>query len=414
MTIEIKKRSNTTTFNLSTTKGNVLPEIQLVQKPKSSHCSSTKYILFVSILCMVFGYLGMTSNGEMNMRNGILGLMFAFLAFGSIYMPDSYLRRPHPIIWRFLLSAGLLFTIIITFLLFQDRDFTRQFLRIFDRRLGTPLIEKVYGDTCSLSSAEFPYFSLKNVYAIADYYLIAHFTGWYVKMLIVRDFKLCWVLSILFEIQEITFQNWFVNFAECWWDTLLFDVFGCNALGIYFGSLTIDYFDMKRYNWFTNEKGEWKLFTSLKEFLGLIWFLVFINLVDMSHFFLKHSLWIPPNSYILFIRINMWAYFAIICTREYYEVMAGNGVRRFYQNITLAHFIIFIEVCLSVKFSEGLYTEPFSHNVRCFWSGLLMAIIMISIYLGVRDLSKHFLRPDTKVGSAVDRRENGLIENLAN
>ena len=80
-------------------------------------------------------------------------------------------------------------------------------------------------------------------------YLSAHFFGWYVKMLIVRDINLCWFLSILFEIMELTFKHWLPNFTECWWDTIILDVFGMNALGIYFGDLTCKYFEFKTYKW---------------------------------------------------------------------------------------------------------------------------------------------------------------------
>lgn len=33
-----------------------------------------------------------------------------------------------------------------------------------------------------------------------------------------RDEMLCWVLSILFEVWEYTFEHMLPNFAECWWD----------------------------------------------------------------------------------------------------------------------------------------------------------------------------------------------------
>ena len=41
-------------------------------------------------------------------------------------------------------------------------------------------------------------------------------------MIIIRDVKLCFFISILFEIMELTFRHWLPNFNECWWDHVFF------------------------------------------------------------------------------------------------------------------------------------------------------------------------------------------------
>jgi hypothetical protein len=42
--------------------------------------------------------------------------------------------------------------------------------------------------------------------------------GWLGKALLFRDVYLCWIMSILFEILEMTFEHMLPNFKECWWD----------------------------------------------------------------------------------------------------------------------------------------------------------------------------------------------------
>lgn len=39
-----------------------------------------------------------------------------------------------------------------------------------------------------------------------------------IQTLILRDYWLCIVLSVLFEISEYTLQHQLPNFNECWWD----------------------------------------------------------------------------------------------------------------------------------------------------------------------------------------------------
>jgi Phosphatidyl serine synthase len=55
------------------------------------------------------------------------------------------------------------------------------------------------------------------------------------KALILRDYQLLWVLSIGFELMELTFQHMLPNFNECWWDSWILDVAVCNFLGMWAG-----------------------------------------------------------------------------------------------------------------------------------------------------------------------------------
>lgn len=45
----------------------------------------------------------------------------------------------------------------------------------------------------------------------------AHAFGWWAKMVMLRDWRLCWILGILWELLEYSFQHILPNFHECWW-----------------------------------------------------------------------------------------------------------------------------------------------------------------------------------------------------
>lgn len=64
-------------------------------------------------------------------------------------------------------------------------------------------------------------------------------------MLICRDLKLCMLMSILFEIMEITFRHWLPNFYECWWDHIILDLILCNTGGMLIGYAMIKFYKMK-------------------------------------------------------------------------------------------------------------------------------------------------------------------------
>jgi len=416
------------------------------------------------VICSIISALAFQENNMIisyfrdNMKLGIFVCVLCICAFGSLFLPDSLLRRPHPIFWRFIMSVAILYLLLITFILFQDRDDARKLLTIFDRNLGKPLPEKNYAEKCEVFTDKYPFIDLKNIYDAFDNYLTAHLIGWYVKMLIVRNAKLCWILSIFFEILEITFRHWLPNFWECWWDHLILDIFGCNALGIWLGDLTCKYFEMKTYGWIKNTptvianedkncnnrkesltnpennkdnknkesilkhsfgflryftpnyfvKHDWNILYSFKRFYSFIWFIFFMNMVDLSNFFGKYVLWIPPTHFILFIRVNIWAFLAMISTREYYEYISNKSCKRIGPFLWISHLILFIEWCIIFKFSEGMFTEEFPEYIKYFWLIVLVILSMFTIHLIIKDLLKIINKKNDNSDKKINLSDPGI------
>lgn len=48
-----------------------------------------------------------------------------------------------------------------------------------------------------------------------------------------------------------------------------------------------------------------------------------MSVVDLSNFFNKYVLWLPASHYTLAIRIFLWGFLSIVCTREYYEYISN-------------------------------------------------------------------------------------------
>jgi phosphatidylserine synthase 2 len=402
-------------------------------------------LLALGVVCITLFYLSRKSYSsiEDSLRNGLVGCLICIISFGCLFLPDSLFRRPHPVFWRFITSSALSYLLFVTLILFQGRDEARQFLSFFDKDLGKPLPEKNYADACSVTQDTFPFINLTNVYVSVDFYMTAHLMGWYVKMLIVRDVKICWFLSIFFEILEITFRHWLPNFWECWWDQAILDVLGMNALGIWLGDLTCRYFEMKNYNWITEKnlkadksksnelvkkvdrflnyftpnywvKHQWNIFSSTKRFYEVIWFFVFMNLVDLSHFFMKYILWIPPTHNILHVRIYIWGLMAMISAREYYEYLNNpDTCKRIGINVWLSHLILFVEWSMIFKFSDGMFTEPTPYYIKYFWTLVFVIISGITIHLVIKDFINYFKKgkSDKKVDITEPEIEIEYLDN---
>jgi phosphatidylserine synthase 2 len=130
----------------------------------------------------------------------------------------------------------------------HDATTARDMVHAIFPDVGRPLPEKDYAADCRLYTPENPVSSFNNFReAFWDAHTLAHLLGWWVKMLILRDWKLCFFLSVFFEWIEITFRYHLKNFWECWWDHLILDIFGCNLCGIILGYYTCKMFEFKKY-----------------------------------------------------------------------------------------------------------------------------------------------------------------------
>lgn len=201
--------------------------------------------------------------GKKTHRGAVIGAVLMFLAFASIHLPNTLIIRPHPIFWRVLLGIFSLYAMFITYLLLLRLEDVQEQLRFFDPSLGKELPEILYAEDCRLYTPEDPVSNFRPLMmAVFDIHFVAHFLGWWGKMLIMRDWYVAWICSSVFELCELTFRYWLPNFTECWWDSLLLDLLGCNFIGIILGHYTLKYFGVRKIDWVIAKKEEKKLETS--------------------------------------------------------------------------------------------------------------------------------------------------------
>ncbi|XP_026192518.1 CDP-diacylglycerol--serine O-phosphatidyltransferase 2 [Cyclospora cayetanensis] len=186
------------------------------------------------------------SSRRVRLLSGALASLLIFLLFGTLQLPDGLLVRPSPIIWRFVKSCSIVYLVGIIFLLFQNLADVRAGLHWLDPSTGIPLEERNYAEGCNSWAA---------VLDKLDIFVLAHFFGWLVKAMVIRDTWLLWILSVLFEWMEISFRHILPNFWECWWDHVLLDILGCNFLGICAGLFLCRRFQMLQYQWHANYEG---------------------------------------------------------------------------------------------------------------------------------------------------------------
>jgi len=320
--------------------------------------------------------------GSIKSRGAVVGTVFAFVFFGSIHLPDTIMIRPHPIFWRCVLALFTLYAMFMTYLFLLPVDEVRSTFRYFDTKLGKPLPEMSYADDCRVYTPENPNSKFANLYmAIFDVHFFAHFAGWFGKMLIMRDWWVAWICSAGFEFLELTFRYWLPNFYECWWDSLLLDLFGCNFLGILAGAWFLKYFGVRKISWVKShekrtkvtqtdepcsnvilrtiekfrpaalEQYEWSALQDLNRYIGVSVFVSTCLLIDCNNFFYKFLVWIPPNHDLLKYRVTLWGFVAIATSKEWYEYVSNPHCHRLGPFAWLTFYVCLIELSSIYKFT---------------------------------------------------------------
>jgi phosphatidylserine synthase 2 len=277
----------------------------------------TFLVVMLAIVAQLTLFQSSVKSVQDDIRLGASATALCFLFYCSLMLQDGQLQRPHPVVWRLVHGVTLLYLLLVVFLLAQSSDaHTDQVLGLLlEPRAGTAELPRQVNEhvPCAVT--------LVNMLDRVDIFFVAHFVGWFVKALILRDWGLMWTCSLMFEVLEVTFQNAIPNFKECWWDRWLYDVFGCNLLGMVAGMWFAHWLGAKEFNW-TGGSGkrrtmkrvalhftprvfprrfDWHAFSSWKRF-GVAFLVVFgVMLGELNGFFLKSALRIPTDSY-----VNVW------------------------------------------------------------------------------------------------------------
>ncbi|XP_066361777.1 CDP-diacylglycerol--serine O-phosphatidyltransferase 2 isoform X1 [Miscanthus floridulus] len=366
-----------------------------------------------------------------SIKRGVWAMIAVFLAYCTLQAPSTILIRPHPAVWRLVHGLAVVYLVALTFLLFQNRDDARQFMKHLHPALGVGKIsalnsftrnvifflkkmvvvinfyfsiaelpERSYGADCRLYVPENPKNKFINIYeTLFDEFVVAHILGWWGKAVMIRNQLLLWVLSIGFELMELTFRHMLPNFNECWWDSIILDILICNWFGIWAGMHTVRYFDGKTYEWvglsrqrsimgkvkrslsqFTPaqwDKDQWHPFMGPLRFIQVLFLCVVFMTVELNTFFLKFCLWIPPRNPLVVYRLILWWLIAIPTIREYNSYLQDSKpVKKVGAFCWLSLAICIVELLICMKFGHGLFHDPMPTWLIIFWSSVGIALVI--------------------------------------
>lgn len=301
-----------------------------------------------------------------NLKLSALVCTLFILLLGLFVFPSGPFIRPHPLLWRLAFGVGVVYQLALLVLLFQTKAHARHALTYLYPYLGVPLDEKTYAADCSLTPT--------NFFNAIDIFFVGHLLGWTVKALMLRDWRICWVISVQWELIEVVFRHMLPNFAECWWDSWLLDVALSNGVGIWMGCKLCELLEMRQYRWtrvqdiptlagklqrgvmqFTPQswmRVQWEPTSTISRFMVVNTVIFAMNLAELDAFFLKYLLWIPPPCPLNIHRILVFCLIGPPALRQVYLYMMDKHARSVGMFVWLACCVLFTELCLIFKLAK--------------------------------------------------------------
>ncbi|KAK8377432.1 hypothetical protein O3P69_013812 [Scylla paramamosain] len=362
-----------------------------------------------------------------NTKRGIVASLSAFILLGVTVTPDGPFKRPHPAIWRLTFIISIVYELGLIFVLYQSASGARQLLKHIDPKLGEPMEEKDYGGNCHLYDHERPDDPFHNIKDKLDLFVPLHFFGWWMKTLLLRDWWLCWVVSVMFELLEYTLEHQLPNFSECWWDHWIMDALVCNGLGIYCGLQSLKYFSMKIYHWrglwnIPTYRGklrriiaqfgpyvwvdyDWKPLSSLGRWFSVLAIIAMFLITELNTFYLKFVLWVEPGHWVNLVRLIFILPWGAVALREVFQFLDDPDVTKFGRQSWLFLSIVCTELLIVIKFGWDTVTIPFPRHVISMWLGFLVLLVLWTVWNFY--INPHTFKVDNK---DIERRREHWIQ----
>jgi len=358
--------------------------------------------LVASILLLLFlAFTRDTGDFKANVWTGIGSLFMYFMVISILAFPNGPFTRPHPILWRMVFGASVLYLMVIQFMIHQDYKTVRDVIVWIDPDMANYTLdkEKEYGVDCWDVTMD-------RIYSHFDWFAFGHYFGWGMKALLIRHYGICWSISIMWELTEMAFGHLLPNFYECWWDNIVLDVLVCNGLGIFTGMLIVRWLEMREHHWesirnISTRSGKLKRallqftpesFTSTRwldpgcswmRFVAVFQLVLIFQIVELNTFFVKHIFPMPAEHPICVFRILLNGLMGAPAVRQYYSYVTDRRCKRLGSQVWVFIAISFSELILNIKFGLDLFSQT-QMSKLLLWLLLNLLIAIVGTFVSMK------------------------------
>ncbi|MBN3290161.1 PTSS2 synthase, partial [Polypterus senegalus] len=222
------------------------------------------------------------------------------------------------------------------------------------------------------------------------------------------------IISVMFEFLEYSLEHQLPNFSECWWDHWIMDVVVCNGFGIYCGMKTLKWLSMKTYQWqglwniptykgkikriafqftpYSWVKFEWKPASNLRRWLAVCGIIFVFLLAELNTFYLKFVLWMPPEHYLVLLRLVFFVNVGGVAMKEIYDFMDDPKFhKKLGQQAWLVAAITATEFLIVVKYDPHTITLPLPFYItQCWILGIILILTWTIWRFFIRDITLRY------------------------
>lgn len=267
-----------------------------------------------------------------------------------------------PLSWQKKLSLlfGLFYVFLFFLILFSSREAMIAFFKTERGLVEENAPEKNYARDCYINFFADKQRALHSLQEISwDGYVISHTLGHLGVALMVRNTAAAWIISVGFELIEISLQYQIPYFKECWYDHYIVDVLLCNALGI---TAAMKLCQLLGWKLFPNIVTRQILENPLQFGKVLVMVVVMLG-YELNSFLYKYIFDIPLTHYFNLFRGAGWILFGFAGIQDYYEDVIDSqkdATDLWKVGITVS----LLENLIVVKHFSATFSKPFPDYVK--------------------------------------------------
>ncbi|KAF4663757.1 hypothetical protein FOL47_005568 [Perkinsus chesapeaki] len=399
--------------------------------PDLSPDGNARQVAFAIIFFSIVAYVSYRSSLETfdgtDSARAAVGMVFLTVIIYSVLQTrDGLMVRPHPALWRAIHGAILVYMIILVILLGNSISSSPAVHLIYPEIHGGPeavlanIVDAEPGSHNSLISFDHLHCELTFSHilrSITNIWFAAHVVGYWAKMCLFRDWSMCWMYSFAFELAELGLVWVIPEFQECWWDSLLMDVFGANFLGMCLGRLTLSYLECQTYTWestgiegspkpcrggqgigrrlkravlqftpYSWSRYDWPRDASHWVLSQVAWLQCYI--LELNSFFLIHAFALKPSHIFCPVRQLALAFHGAQAVPEWYEYIKGR-TKRIGHNVWLLSCVTVLETIICIRYGNATHhfltddTSPPKGDIIAWVVFCCVTLLWLVLYLSL-------------------------------
>lgn len=128
--------------------------------------------------------------------------------------------------------------------------------------------------------------------------------------------------------------------------------------------------------------------------MTVLWLIVSNFLIELSHFFNKAVLNLPPSHFLLSVRIFTLGFFAIVVCSELYDyTRIKHQEKKITFGLIIFHMIILAEIILFLSnYPTGFFNKPTPLYIKSFWMTVLFlsgGLFLYTVYNNRKKMVKN-------------------------